>query len=594
MSTSRIAVTFISVQDAKPSYSYKNPTYPPVEHLHSRILVRANLPTLPAGSVITSAEMWVNQTGTWAGSNTLILQRNFASWNNLATWNNKPALGDATHSQSKTGSTPGTWWNIDVTADVQGFYNKTKGNWGWSLYTTSATRRNVRGSSAPEYHPYLLITYIPPAKVPTDLSPQGGAVSVADPVLTFTTGDDTTAINVQIDPASDGVTPDFDSGTVAATGGVLDLSATAYAGLGDGDTTYWRARAQTAAGWSAWSPWVSFSREDMGAVTIISPDATPADTTPPVEWSFTGTQVAYQVLQVQAADGQVILDSGRIAGADTDWTPTANLDPYFPNGYNGWEGRTVVRIWDDKVRIATQGAPAYAEEVLDWTVTFDGAVEPLDTLTATQVLNVPMVVLAGTRAAGTPDEVVIFRNGIQVARMPGTDVFTGDDFEWVDWTAPMYTLAEYRVAPVVNGAVAADGPTVEITPRCVGVWLVNPETDASAVLWGVDEGSWARDDIAAVHQTVAGMAAPVRRRLARPPLSGSIAGDVFTVHGLGGLPTETALNSFAEDDAGVVYRLVAGHLNIPVVIGNVAVSPSPFEGDSRRRAKARFDWWGQG
>jgi hypothetical protein len=404
-------------------------------------------------------------------------------------------------------------------------------------------------------------------------------------VLTFTTGDGVTGIDVQVDAAADGVFPDFDSGTVTATAGVLDLAATAYAGLADGSTTYWRARAQSSLGWSGWSAWVSFSRNDLDAVTLTDPTATPADVTPPFVWSFAGAQTAWQATLL-AADGKQLDDSGIVAGAATSWTPLHGLTA------TGQSGTARVRVWDDVVRIATPGEPTYSEDTADFTVDFDGTVDPLDTLTFTQTAGSPGIELAGTRAAGIPDEVAIFRDDVQVARLPGPDVFpTSTTFAYTDWSAPMKVETEYRVAPVVNGAIAAGGPTVTVTPSCAGLWLADPSTDTAAVLGGTDEGSWSADDAATVHQALSGASGVVRRRLRRGVLVGSISGSVLTSRGFDGDDTLAAFEAFAENDAGNEYRLIVGHLNAAVIAGDFLVTPTPTS-DTDLIAKAQFNFWG--
>lgn len=594
MATTRVAVTFISVRDAKPSYSYENPQYPPLRHTHARVLVRASLPSLPKGSVITGATLRVNQyKDTWSGTNTLFMQRNFAAWTNKATWANMPSLGDTVHSTAKTGSTAGTWWDIDVTSDVQGFYGHTKNNWGWALYTTSTTQRLVRGSTAPTSKPFLVIEYEPPAKTPTGLSPQGGAVSVAAPVLTFNTEGETTAIQVQVDAAQDTVSPDFDSGTVAATSGVLDLDDTAYAGLADGATTSWRARQQTAAGWSAWSPWVSFSRVDLDAVTLTAPAATVADLTPPVAWTFAGTQAAWQAQQIDVATGTVVADSGRVSGTDTSWTPTIQPNQIFesiPSGaFSGYEGRTRVRIWDDVVRIATPGIPAYSEDTADWTVAFDGTVDPMDTLVASQDYPSPGVVLSGTRSEGIPDEVAVLHDGVLVARLEGADVFTtSTTFEFIDWYAEMNREVEITVVAVVNSEFADDSPSVTVTPICSGLWLADPATDEAVVLWGTDQGTWNKGDIAAVHQLTDGSV--VRRRLASGQKSGALSGVILDAQGVEPEDVLDTFETFDDNDASTIYRLIAGRLNLAVIAGNFLTTPTPTEG-REVASNGQFDWW---
>lgn len=585
MTTKRLAVGITSVQSAKPNYQYGSSLQqvPLKANAATPLLNIAGLSSLPKNAVITSAKVWINQYDAMSGSNTWTLMRHLSAFTWQVTWNTRPA---ATTSASQTKSNPaaGTWWNIDITADAQAIVSGTRKNYGWRLATDSSTLHKIRSHRAAASQPYMEVVYTIPAKVPTNLAPQGGAVSIGDPVLTFTTGDDTVAIQVQVDPASDGVSPDFDSGEVAATAGVLDLADTAYAGLADAASTTWRARAKSASGWSAWSQWVTFERVDLEVAALTSPIATPADGTPPFEWTFSGTQTAWQADFLDSA-GKVLDSSGLVAGADTAWTPARGLNA------TGSTGTARIRLHDDVTRIATPGAPIYAEDTVDITVTFDGTVDPLDTLVAAQTANIPAVNLTGTRADGVPDEVAIFRDGVQVARMAGTDVFTGTAFAWTDWTAPMNSSTVYRVAPIVDNAVASGGPTVTVTPSCAGLWIVNPETAVGAVLWDSDEGSWDATDVATVHRPVAEDAPVVRRRLRRVPLVGSLSGRAITVRDLDVDDTLDALDEFASDDAGTEYRIIAGHLNLRAIVGDILVTPVPYE-KAETIAKVSLNFWG--
>jgi len=342
MATVRLSLAFVSVQAAKPSKSFGTLAYPPLKNNQAEILLRAAMPTLPKGSVITDARVWIAQhNAAWPGTNTIALRRNLVSWISTATWNNRPNVAATpTGSQTKTNAPAFTWWDVAVTTDVQKFYSRLLKNWGWTLRTNDNTGTFFRGTKAPTLQPYLEIQYEPPVKTPTQLNPHEGAVSVAKPVLTFNVSDNTTAIQVQIDPMMNGTTPAFDSGEVASVAGYLDLNDTAYAGLANGATTYWRARAKGALGFSAWSAWAEFSRQDFGALTITSPIGTASDTTPPVTWTYAGTQTSYRA---RLLSGQTVLrDSGRVAGTDTSYTPTPLVGDYFgkPLTYE-------VFVWDD-------------------------------------------------------------------------------------------------------------------------------------------------------------------------------------------------------------------------------------------------------
>lgn len=581
-----VMVSFISVQSAKPSTSFGTMDYPPIKMSTKEILTRAALPTIPKGSVITSAIFRVCQKNAWSGSNALALRRNETYFRATDNWNQKPnVVSTPTDTVSASDTAAGHWWELDVTADVTAWYQKTvKYNWGWTLRTNSSTERILRGRKSPFNQPHLVITYEPPAKVPTGLSPQGGAVSIAKPVLTFNTSNNTTAIQVQIDPAADGVSPDFDSGEVASTGGELDLAGTAYAGLADGATTYWRARAKSVAGWSAWSAWVTFDREDIDPVTLTAPGATPADSTPPFAWTFGGTQTAWQADILYA--GKVIRSSGFRSGADNDWTATPLTGTYF-----GLLLTARVRVWDDVTRIATPGVPAYSEDTTTFTPAFTASVDPMDTLVATQSGVGPGIALSGTRAAGIPDEVAVFHDGELVARLQGADVFTsGTAFAFTDWWARMGRSTVISVVAIVDGEFADDSPEVTLTPHAKGLWLVDPATGTALVLWGGEQGSTEAPDLAAEHRTVDGTI--VRRRLSNTPRAGSHSGAILDVLGEDAEDTLTAFATFRGLDASTVYRLVRGRENLPVLAGNFLATPSPTENAADEvRSIGQFDWW---
>lgn len=579
--------SFISIQTIKPSTSFGTLAYPPLKVSAKEILLRAALPTLPKGSLIVSAEVHVTQGGnTWSGSNTLALRRNLSSWLATVTWNRKPSVvSTPTDSVSKTGSTPGSVWVFDVTDDVQGWYSKTiKYNFGWTLRSDLASSKSVRGRKAPSRHPFLVIEYEPPAKVPSGLSPAGGAVSVAKPVLTFDTSDNVTAIQVQVDAAADAVSPDFDSGTVTATGGKLNLADTAYAGLADGATTFWRARAQSPAGWSAWSSWVEFSRNDLDTVTLTSPTATPADSTPPFAWTFGGTQTSWQADILY--QGKVIRSSGRVSGTADDWTATPLTGSYF--------GKTLtarIRVFDDVVRIATPGVHTYSEDTVDYVPTFTATVSPMDTLVAEQPDPVsPGVVLSGTRAAGIPDEVAVFHDDVLVARLDGADVFTSSTvFSFTDWWARMGRSTVITVVPIVDGEFADDAPSATLTPKCQGLWLVEPASGDAIVLWNAEGGSTEAPDLAAESRGVDGKI--YRRRLANAARQGSQPGDIIDAVGISAQDVLDAFESFRLNDASTVYRLFRGQENLAVIAGNFLTVPTQFE-NTELWSTGQFDWWG--
>lgn len=587
MTTRTLSMSAFSVQSAKPNYAYGQLALPPLRTGQKALLVRAAIPTdIPKNAVVLSAKVRVTTTTSMpaAGGVRLELRRNLAVLRSTATWNNAPTYsGTLSGSLEKINPGPSAW-EIDVTSDVQMFVSGWARNLGWRLSTDHTVTFYMRGATAPVNRPVLIIDYAVPGGRPTDLMPAGGAVATDEPTLTFTVPDDTVAVQVQVDPDADGVAPLFDSGEVVSTGGLVDLAATAYApGWVGGESTQWRARYKhSSLGWGAWSSWVSYSYQPQGTVTIVTPTATPSDLSPTVSWTFSGAQTSWRV-RLLSASNKVLADSGNRAGTDTAWEP--------PTGFksNGDTGTIEVRVRDDLERIGVAGHPAAAIATLGVTITADGTVPPMAALTAAFDGLTPLVTLTGTRSE-IPDEVIIFRNGDRVARLDGTEVFTGTAFSWVDTTAPTNRELTYRVAPVVAGKVAAGGPVATVTLTCQGVWLLDPDTGDAAVIWGTDEGTWEQPDMAVVHQAISGRM--IRRRLGRSPLSGTITGTVGTAAGVNAEDVIETLEGFAEADAGQVFRMVAGHLNIGVNIGDVTVAPTPLSNRANGMiATASWAFW---
>jgi hypothetical protein len=554
------------------------------------LLLKATLPTdVPVDAIVTSAEVQIVPRETLTGSTTLTLRRNTSTLRSQVRWNNAPTFsGTATDAVTRTGSAAGVVWPFAVTADVQGFVAGALVNHGWRLTTNATTAREFYGATAGKNQPVLVVTYALPGEPPTDLMPTGGAVSVAKPVLTFTTPPGTIAVQVRIDPASSPGTA-WVSDEIAATAGVVDLATTTYPGLADAATTTWSARYQHSdVGWSDWSDWFEFSRVDQPTLTLASPSTTPGDGTPPFSWTFTG-QVAWRA-KLLSASGAVLSDSKDQAGTDTTWTPDKGLTLANPTG------TAVVSTRDAVVRVATSGAPTWVTVTRSLTFTPSLALAEFDSLTATQGDSSPIVTLTGERSAGVPDEVVVYRttgDGEQerIARMDGVDFFSGSTFTWQDATAPPNRVSVYKVVPVTNGDVGANGPTATITPRTDGYWLIDPDDLTAAVLYGEDDGDQVVEEIAVEHQPAAGKS--VRRRLYRPPPRGSISGDIVDGPYQTADETMAVLDAFAELPSDHVFRNVAGHENRAVTAANIQHRPTPLSGPRDRHASGGWTWRGE-
>ena len=595
MTTLPIAMTAYSIQAAKPNQRYGQLSRLPVRFNESAVLFRAALHRVPAGATVTSATVEFTQWSDEGGSRTLRLRPIDEGWNSNVTWGNRPSVGAEVDAVTLAAPQRGATWSFDVTTEVQEVVSGQRTDRGWQLAADSAVSNTLtlKGSAASTRWPRLVVVYTMTPPAPENLHPASGAVSVAKPVLTFDASDSIIALQVQVDPGMDEVTPDFDSGTLAAAGGYLDLADTAYAGLAADATTSWRVRQETGGGWSDWSEWVDFTRLAKATLTITNPGATSDDGTPPVTWTFTGTQTAWEARLLDAA-GDVLDESGYTPGTDLAWTPERGLTT------DGQVGTIELLVWDDSERVAVPGDPEYVIVTQEITYTLDPTVDPVTTLVATRAVGAPDVILTGTRTGGIPDEVDVFRNGVKVARHVGTDVFTGTAYTITDVLPPVGKPLTYRVAPRVDGLTASGGPTATLTVHAKGIWIVDLEdTDNRVHLYG-DVPEQAQPETAVVHTPllkVAGAGQVVRRRLVRYRPQGAVTGTVTDL-GHAGVPSaatcEALLRDWADFDAGHRFRLVFSGFDGDCIIGDLTFTEvdNPSQ-ETRRTLDVSMNYWGQ-
>lgn len=562
---------------------------------------------VPRNSTVTSAKLRFRNAAAITGSVTVSAQRVGASWKaRRLTWNNKPGVVGSAASVTVVNPAVADVFEIDVTSQVQTIANGAA-NYGWKITTTFTTLVRLYSLNAAQYKPVLVVEWTDQPEKPGMLSPYGGlAVATNKPWLTFSFsdpgGDDALdAVNVQIDAGNNFTSGiDFDSGWVTTTDPELDLATTAYAGLADLATTYWRVRVRDEAGGiSDWSDVASFSRDDKGTLTMTSPAASPSnfveEFTPPIAWTFTGeTQKFYQVRIARAANPNTwIYDSGKVKS-----TATSHTLPFR------WHGRRVlrddtnyianIRVWDAKDRIATVGIPVYSAVTRTFLMNYDATVDPVTSFTATQPTEAPWVRLQFDRAT-MPDEWVIIRDGEVIEKIDTAAdlLFSGTTYRWTDYTARPLVSHTYKVKPVVNHKTASSNPTASITPTCPGIWLIDPDrTSLSVNLAGTDGMNVTYGEDGAV-LTPVGAESVTRIVSGMRGMEGTMAGVIYT----------TAVQTWDVHKANLlalkatpsqVYRLAFGDENIPVVIGNVNVGPHPGTLPAHVKLQASFAFWQNG
>lgn len=534
---------------------------------------------LPAGIVVLSAKLLIPVHDRWVAQ-TVTVKAVGEPWSvSSLTWNKKPAVlttGTGISASKVTGvQADGSWVEVDVTAMVQQIVNG-RPNYGFRVESNQNASPSalIRGfESGYESWTLDLVTSEAPL-VATAVAPQG-IISLNKWVCQVDEVDNIASIRVQVDAAGDAVSPDFDSGVVATTVPYLDLAATAYAGLADGASTYWRAQVTTLDGEaSGWSDWVQVTRHVKATMTLLSPPGTDLwDPTPNIDASLSPAGTSTTRWQVIVLDGtdptKVRYDSGStLTGATLDHTILSSWkNPPFP--VDG-PYQIIVRAWDRNDRVASIGDPPYIETVRDVTMDVAAGQTAPSTLTAAQSTGTgyPELVLTWTRAAD-PDRFDVLRDGVRIAMVDVDDARVSPGvWEWADDSAPPNHEATYTVRAITDGEQSDDSPAAAAMLRVEGVWLRS--TFGDVLLFG--------DDIDNFVQTE-------KRTTIELPYNFENVDIVTALGGFAG-SYKGSLDSRVDVDASRVVleqirqkpdrpvRLVAATLNADVYLSNLSVTPS--------------------
>lgn len=554
---------------------------------------------VPVGATVISAHLFLYGVGNWGSSTAVTLQRVSASWTgSQLTWNSQPGTTGSTVVVTQTNPASGTPWDFDVTALLQSVAN------GAAYYGFRLTSGNASSTSfyslnsiRTDWRPVLVVTWSDAPGTPHTLSPSGGrAVSIAKPILRFDYVDVSgsqglSAVQVQIDTAGNFVTPGFDSGTVASSVPELDLTTTAYAGLSVGVSTQWRVRTQDAAGlWSGWSDPATFTRTAQPTLTLTNPAVSPnnfvSEFTPPITWTHTGTQSAWQIqIALDSDPNHPLHDTGKITG-------TATLAYTLPAGVLKVQGatyRVTLRIWDNVSREATPGDPTYVEVARAFFFNLSATVATVTSLTAVpSPIGLPAVVLTWNRSTA-PDSFTITRDGVRVTNvLPGAVFVSGTQYSYTDLGLAPNVSHTWSVQAVVNGITSASNPTaVAQTRGSTAIWLSSPELGLLVPVVITGGASYDMPETAAVYYPVGPFAA-VRVSQARRGLEGSISGRIVTYAGTASATWVANMLTFKAQPDTELYLLMGGQA-LRVVIGAIVLAPLD-KGRAGDRA-CTFSFW---
>lgn len=543
-------------------------------------------PTQDRSVSVTSATLRVYAKGSWGITPTLTAKRVTDPWGlEKLNWNNKPAVTGSGATVAHSSAVNGDEFAIDVTSIMQTIANGA--DWyGLRVETSNGSLKYLfsRNAQDQRYLPTLELTWSEAPEAPTRLRPSGGrSVSIAKPTVSFDFTDragstSMQALKVQVNATNVWTSPTFDSGTVAATEPELDLSTTAYAGLTNGSTGWWRVQVQDGSGlWSPWSDGSSFKRDNKGTLAIANPAASPnnfvTEWTPAFSWTLTGeTQVAYQAIVTPDDDRTTHLwDSGRTKGTDTSVHPPKGVLVDDESYY------LIQRIWDSRDRETTPGDPAYTQAVRTFTVNESALTAAVSSLTAAQVGDGPYVTLTFARST-FPDSFTVRRNTdsngwntLDTDLDPADLLVSGTTYQYTDRDAKPNRSHVYKVLAVVNGKASASNPTATVVNDTVGIWLFDHDLDVEVFVNNGDQSTFDASEQSAWFSPI-GSSSPRLVTQGMQGLSGQIVGTLSSANGRTASGWEARMNQ-VKGRAGKRVRLSMGHDSIPVVLSNVVIWP---------------------
>lgn len=533
---------------------------------------------LQKGAAIASDVIRIPVPVALSGLRSVTVQRAAASWPLSVTWDTQPGVTGVAKTVTVGAVAAGTVVEFEMKDDTQAWLDAGGVDHpGWQVSTNDATGFDVTGIPGAER--VLEYTYTPVR--PSNLL--AGNVGKAKPRLTFDAVEHD-AIRVQIAPSGVAydqetgfASPTFTSSTVLTSADSYDLADSSYGGLSSGSTR-WIVQVRVSGKWSPWAAPATITRVPWPALTVVSPVGTVYDSQPQMDADMTG-MTAVQWLVPSAG-----YDSGKIATTTGVHTPRSRvLKPGVPT-------TVTVRAWDGVDRVDGAFTTASATATFNLSAVLAGP----DTVTATQDGISPPVKVFWTDAAPGSDSYVVTRSdGAELGPFAAASVAVPGGYQIEDWTVAPARPVTYTVQPFEDGVRGA-GESVTITPHVPGQWLVDELTLESALILGDDVGTYAEPETAVVHALESAQYV-VRRRSGRRKPEGAVAGVlVDSVLGERALDDLALLEKWADPEqtpADHPFRLVLGHKNMPVHIGDLLPSPSPLTDSGQLVVGVSLSYW---
>lgn len=521
------------------------------------------------------------------------------------TYNTRPER-DTTKTVTVTRSGPQPHrqvWEVDVSdwlqdvSDGEPWYgfrigtSDTQQRW---IYSRNNTAEGIPG-------PSLYVEWADNPDEPSDLAPNEGVVGTPKPSLSFSFVDYGGSnvlkkVQVQISRTTSFTSPMWSSGELTITDGqpVIKLASTSFPGAASGERLYYRIKAMDEDNlWSGWSPRAWFQYVPLESLTLLTPSPENpmfTDASPVISWRQTGVQTAWKItIFLKGRPEKTVYDTGIVAGSEQVHQ--------IPKSVLRWDNRVyemTLRTWDDEDRVRAPNSLPYNYMKIEVPYTSDASTVLPYNVKAEQIGKTPRIAVTWQRDA-TADEWQIVRAGpgmesVVLDQITHSEaILANGTYRYIDRTAPPKTDFWYTVRPVTNGRRTTGRRTDDFRFDVEAIWLMENSGYNHLCINGSDQGEWTLPENVTSHSVINSQI-PVMVRELRSGYQGSISGTLITEEvyqpGLGAKDKYRRLMQFKT--SGDTYRLVAGDQNIPVVLSDVEVYPTPHWD---LRYECSFNFW---
>lgn len=488
-----------------------------VENGVFRGLVRPNLVNI-LGRTVTEARLVGRVAPGWVAQNITLYLATEKWVEGKATWNKQPDVDTATAITVAVPAMPdGGLVEFLVTSHLQAVADGLPW-YGWRIVTGSAAagqRFYSSESGEPSWELHVALSDSP--EQPTNLRPEGGAVSTGTPIVAWDfidLGGESTAQAASlvevVTPAvgvepDESTAPDWSSGWVSNPDPQYDLAGSGYVSPGAGPT-YWRVTVRDGDGnESDPSGWADFTVAPLPTLVIDSPTGPVGDPLVDVIAHLTGGTVDTWRVQVTGADREDIRVGSGWQGGAVEWTvpeKDKNKKRIIREDKPGW---IYVQVYDTVDRAVAVGEKTYVDAWIPVEFTDSAIIAPTGLSVVPVADGDPRMVWSWSSTDTAPDAWLLQVDDQTVERVESDEITPNAGvYTWTDLGAIAPLRPHTLAVRAVRGKDRSTAAVVnDHRHEVVGVWLIPDHSGDPILLDGTAVSGFATSDYVATYQPLA-------------------------------------------------------------------------------------------